>query len=188
MTEPIRKEYAKLRRQPFLVPLGLPVALALVLLAVVAWAVTSASTTTVYVLRHGEPASGADGSLSLAGQLRADRLREIFGSAPQGLALDGIIVSEDRVTQETVRPLANALALPVIVMPATDPAAMAGRALGEFRGGRVLVVGDAAGVAAIVKELSGVAVAPVSDTEFGVVYVVARPRYSPASVGVLRLP
>ena len=188
MTEPIRKEYAKLRRQPFLVPLGLPIALGLVLLAAVAWAVTSASTTTVYVVRHAEPASGADGSLSLAGELRAARLPEIFGSAPPGLAIDGIVVSEDRATQETVRPLANALAVPVIVMPGTDPAAIAGRALAEFRGGRVLVVGDAASVAAIVEELSGVAVPPVGDTEFGVVYVVARPRYSPASVGVLRLP
>jgi len=188
MTEPIRKEYAKLRRQPFLMPLGLPVALGLVLLAVVAWAVTSASTTTVYLIRHAEPAAGASGSLSLAGELRAGRLREIFGSAPPGLALDGIVVSDDRLTQETARPLANALAVPVIVMPAGDPAAIARRALGEFRGRRVLVVGDAAGMAAVLKELSGVAVAPVGDAEFGVVYVVARPRYSPASVGVLRLP
>jgi len=188
MTEPIRKEYAKLRRQPFLVPLGLPVALGLVLLAVAAWAVTSASTTTVYLIRHAEPASGSSGSLSLAGELRAARLREIFGRAPPGLAIDGIVVSEDRLTQDTVRPLANALSLPVIVMPAGDPAAIARRALSEFRGGRMLVVGDSAGIAAIVEELSGVAVPPAADTDFGVVYVVARPRYSPASVGVLRLP
>jgi putative cell wall-binding protein len=188
MTDPIHKEYAKLRRQPFLMPLGLPVALGMVLLAAVAWAVLSASTTTVYVVRHAEPAAGTSGSLSLAGQLRAARLQVIFGSAPPGLVIDGVVVSEDRVTQDTVRPLANALAVPVIVMPARDPAAIARRALAEFRGGRVLVVDDAAGVAAIVEELTGEAVAPVSDTEFGVVYVIARPRYSPASVGVLRLP
>jgi putative cell wall-binding protein len=186
MTEPIRKEYAKLRRQPFLVPLGLPVALGLVLLAALAWAVTSASTTTVYLVRHAEPGSGTNGSL--AGELRAARLQEIFGSAPPGLALDGIVVSDDPLTQDTVRPLANALAIPVIVMPAGDSAAIARRALAEFRGGRVLVVDDAPGVAAIVEELSGVAVPPLGDTEFGVVYVVARPRYSPSSVGVLKLP
>lgn len=188
MTEPIHKEYAKLRRQPFLVPLGLPVALGLVLLAAVAWAVTSASTTTVYLMRHAEPASGSNEALSLAGELRAARLPGIFGSALPGLAVDGIVIPEDRLTQDTVRPLANALSLPVIVMPAGDPAAIAGRALDEFRGGHVLVVADSAGVAAIVEELSGVAVPPAGDTEFGLVYVVARPRYSPASVGVLRLP
>ena len=188
MTETIHKEYAKLRRQPFLVPLGLPIALGLLLLAILAWVVLSASTTTVYVIRHAEPASKGDSSLSLAGELRAERLREVFGSAPRGQALDAIVVSEERRTQDTARPLANALGVPVIVVPSAEPAAMARRALSEFHGGRVLIIGDAAGLPDIVAALSGATVPAVSDADFGTVFVVARPRYSPAAVSVLRLP
>lgn len=190
MTEPMRKEYASLRRRPFLTPVWLTAFVGLLLFGLLAWAALSASTTTVYVLRHAEvlPGAGPDPSLSLAGELRAERLREIFGEAPGELALDGILVSELRRTQETARPLANALGIPVVVAPAADPAAVARRALAEFRGGRVLIVGHSNTVPAIVESLSGQGVPAMAETDFGTLYVVARPRFSPASVSMLRLP
>jgi phosphohistidine phosphatase SixA len=190
MTESMHKEYAKLRRQPFLVPLGLPVAGGLALLALLAWAVLSASTTTVFVVRHAELASldGGDSPLSLAGQLRAERLRDAFSRSPAGLSLDGIVVTAARGAPETARPLANALGIPVVAMPDEDPSAVARRTLAEFRGGRALVIGDAGTVAAVVEALSGQAVPLPATTDFGTVYVVARPRYSPASVSLLQLP
>jgi len=186
----MHKEYAKLRRQPFLVPLGLPVAGGLALLALLAWAMLSASTTTVYVIRHAEPATreAGDPPLSPAGEMRAGRLRDAFGQSRAGLSLDGVVVTTARRTQETARPLAAALGVPVIVMPGDDPDALAQRALSEFRGGRVLVVGDAEMVPDVVKALSGQAVPGPAANDFGTMYVVARPRYSPASVSVLRLP
>ena len=188
MTEPIHKEYAKLRRRPFLTPLGIPLALGLVTLAVLAWAVLSASTTTVYVMRHAEPASAGEGPLSLAGELRAGRVRQSFGEVPQSVRLDAIFVSEDRRTQDTARPLGEALGAPVIVVPAGDPGLVARRVLSDHRGGRVLVIADAPGIPAIVAALSGETVPAIGDTDFSTVYVVARPRYSPASVSAFRLP
>jgi phosphohistidine phosphatase SixA len=189
MPEPIQKEYARLRRRPFLMPLGVPVALGLVMLAVLAWAVLSASTTTIYVIRHAEPAgeTGSAAALSLAGELRAKRLVEVFGHAPAGLGLDAILVSEERRTQDTARPLANTLGLPVVVVPMQEPARVA-RAVQEFRGGRLLVIADRADLAPIVEALSGKSVPEVAATDFGTLFVVTRPRYSPASVGVLALP
>jgi phosphohistidine phosphatase SixA len=189
MAESMHKEYANLRRRPFLTPVWLTVLGAVVLIALLAWGVLSASTTTIFVIRHAEAAAedGTDPSLALAGELRAVRLREIFRE-PGALGLDGILVSEYRRSQETARPLANALGIPVIVVAGGDPATVAQRALAGFRGKRVLIIGDGNTVPGIVEALSGRQVMPMDATDFGTVYVITRPRLSPASVSVLRLP
>ena len=189
MTENMHKEYAKLRRRPFLTPVWLSALGALVAFALLAWGVLSASTTTVFVLRHAEASAGdsKDPSLSLAGELRAERLREVFGEAGE-LGLDGILVSEYRRSQDTARPLATALGIPVIVVSAADPATVANRALDEFRGGRVLIIGHANTVPGLVEALSGRKVPAMGETDFATVYVITRPRFSPATVSVLRLP
>lgn len=191
MNEPMQKEYAKLRRRPFLMPLGVPVAFVLAFLAVLAWGVLSASTTTIYVIRHAEPSAAGEAagrSLSLAGELRAQRLSQVFAGGSGRLALDGVLVSDARPTQDTARPVANALGIPVIVLPGADADDVAGRALGEFRGGRLLVIADREQLPAIVQALSGEAVPEVPETEFGALFVIARPRYSPPSVSRLTLP
>lgn len=190
MTEPMRKEYAKLRRRPFLTPVWLTALGGLLALALLAAAVMSASTTTVFVLRHAEQVRDGsdDPPLSAAGEARAERLREVFGQGGEGLTIDGIIVSGLRRSQDTARPLAAALGVPVVVVGAGDPGETARRALRDFHGGRVLVIGHGNTVPAIVEALSGSIVPAMDETDFSTVYVVARPRYSPASVSVLRLP
>ena len=54
--------------------------------------------------------------------------------------------------------------------------------------GRVLVIGHSNTVPAIVAALSGRSVPAMDETDFSTVYVVARPRYSPASTTVIHLP
>jgi broad specificity phosphatase PhoE len=190
MTEPMRKEYAKLRRRPFLTPVWLTALGALLVLALLGWAVLSASTTTVYVLRHAEQVrdGSKDPPLSAAGEARAARLREVFGGGGAGLGIDGIIVTELRRTQDTARPLADVRGIPVLVVEAGSPREAARRAVHDFHGGRVLIIGHSNTVPAIVEALSGRAVPPMGEDDFSTVYVVARPRYSPASVSVLHLP
>jgi len=193
MTEPMRKEYAKLRRRPFLTPLWLTVSVSVVALALAAWALVSASTTTLIVIRHAEATRSPDKPdkdppLSLAGELRAARLADVFASSAGKLALDGVVVSAFRRSQDTARPLANALGIPVIVESSADPAVISRRALGEFRGGRVLIVGHADTVPAIVGALTGDQIPPMAETDFGTLYVVSRPQFSRATVTVLHLP
>ncbi|KPK13433.1 MAG: hypothetical protein AMJ67_17555 [Betaproteobacteria bacterium SG8_41] len=189
MSESLHKEYAKLRRRPFLMPLGFPVAGALLLLVIAGWLVVSASTTTIFVMRHAETAAeGPDPGLSPAGELRAERLAQVFASPGGDFALDGVVVSSRRRTQDTARPLANALGIPVVVVESDEAAAMARRALEEFHGRHVLVIGHSNTVPGIVRELSGRDVPPMSETDYGTVYVVARPQFSRESVTVLRLP
>ncbi|MBX3702804.1 MAG: histidine phosphatase family protein [Steroidobacteraceae bacterium] len=186
----MRKEYASMRRRPFLAPVWIAALAGVVLLALGAWLLSAASTTTVFVMRHAEKAAipGDDPPLSPVGENRALVLAEYFGRAPKELGLDCIIVSEFKRTQDTVRPLANRLGIPVIVVPAQDSKRAARRALGEYRGGRVLIVGHSNTVPALVEELSGRKIPEMSEQEYGVVYVVAVPRFSRAAVTRFDLP
>lgn len=186
----MRKEYASMRRRPFLAPVWLTALAALVMIALGAWILSAASTTTVFVMRHAEKAAvpGDDPPLSPAGEARALALAEHFGRAPQGLRLDCIIVSEFKRTKETVGPLANRLGIPVIVVPAAASETAAERALDEYRGGRVLIVGHSNTVPALVEELSGHEVPEMSDQEYGVIYAVSVPRFSRAAVTRFDLP
>lgn len=188
----MRKEYASLRRRPLLAPVWIAALAGVFVIALGFWIVNAASTTTIFVMRHAEKLTldpgDPDPALAPAGEARALELAQLFGRAPRGQGLDAVIVSEFRRTQDTVRPLANRLGIPVIVVPAEDTSATARRALSENRGGRALIVGHSDTVPEIVRELSGVDVAPMSEAEYGIVYVVTIPRFSRASVTRLDLP
>lgn len=188
----MRKEYASLRRRPLLAPVWIAALSGLLIIAFAFWLLGAASTTTVFVMRHAEkvtvPPEDPDPPLSQAGEARALELAQHFGRAPQGQGLDAILVSEFRRTQATVQPLANRLGIPVIVVLAKDPGQSAKRALSENRGGRVLIVGHSNTVPDIVKELSGQEIGEMPETEYGIVYVVAVPRFSRASVTRFDLP
>lgn len=188
----MRKEYASLRRRPLLAPVWIAALAGLFVIALGFWLVSAASTTTIFVMRHAEkltmdPAD-PDPALAPAGEARALELAQFFGRAPRGQGLDAVIVSEFRRTQDTVRPLANRLGIPVIVVPAEDTAATAKRALSENRGGRALIVGHSDTVPELVRALSGVDVGPMSEAEYGIVYLVTIPRFSRAAVTRLDLP
>ena len=186
----MRKEYASLRRRPLLAPVWLAALAAAFVVALVIWLLVSASTTTIIVMRHGEKAALPvdDPALSPAGEARAQALAKILGEAPAEFRIQGIFVSEFRRTQDTVRPLANRLGVAVIVVPAADISLVAKRARGEYRGGHVLIVGHSNTVPEIVEKLSGHKIAAMAESEYGVVYVVALPRFSRASVTRLDFP
>jgi broad specificity phosphatase PhoE len=186
----MHRDYANLRRRPFLAPVWLAVLVGALMIALAIWLLSAASTSTVIVMRHAEKAAtpAEDPSLSPAGEARAEALAHFFGQAPAGMRIEGIIVSQFRRTQETVRPLANRLGVPVIVVPAADIKRTVKRALDEHRGGRVLIVGHSDTVPRIVEMLSGTEIPAMGESEYGVVYVVALPRFSRASVSRFDLP
>jgi broad specificity phosphatase PhoE len=188
----MRKEYASLRRRPLLAPVWLAALAGILVIGFGFWLVSAASTTTVFVMRHAEKLTSnpddPDPALSPAGEARALELAQFFGRAPKGQGLDAVIVSEYRRTQDTVRPLANRLGIPVIVVPAEEVSVTAKRGVSENRGGRVLIVGHSDTVPDIVRELSGIDVGGMAETEYGIVYLVAVPRFSRAAVTRLDLP
>lgn len=180
----MHKEYASLRRRPLFAPVWLAALAAVFVVGLAIWLLASASTTTIIVMRHAEKAAlpAEDPPLSAVGEARAQTLAQILGQAPEEFRIQGIFVSEFRRTQDTVRPLANRLGVPVIVVPAADISTVADRARDEYRGGRVLIVGHSNTVPEIVEKLSGHKVPAMAETEYGIVYVVALPRFSRASV------
>jgi broad specificity phosphatase PhoE len=186
----MHKEYASLRRKPLFAPVWLAALAAAIAIALAIWLVASASTTTIIVMRHAEKAMlpAEDPLLSTEGAARAESLVRMFGQAPEEFRIQAIFVSEFRRTQDTVRPLANRLGVPVIVVPAADTALVAERARDEYRGGRVLVVGHSNTVPEIVEKLSGHKTPPMSESEYGIVYVVSLPKFSRASVTRFDLP
>lgn len=186
----MHKEYASLRRRPLLAPVWLAALGGALLVALAIWLLSAASTTTVIIIRHAEKAALPvdDPLLSLAGEARAQGLVNFFGRAPAGFGIEAIIVSEFRRAQETVRPLANRLGVPVIVVPAADPERAVERARDEYRGGRVLIVGHSDTIPKIVERLSGRKVPAMAEDEYGTIYVIAVPRFSRASVTRFDLP
>lgn len=188
------KEYASLRRRPFLMPVWIFAVMGLLALGAAAWAVLEASTTLVVVMRHAEKLAeaGADPALSPAGLERAQRLAAIFGGASSGLAIDAIFVTQWQRTAATALPLATRLGIPVIPVAAEDLHGLESRITKEYRGRRVLVVAHSDSVPAIVRDLAHGAGIPelpeIGAGEYGTTYLIAIPRWSRATVLAVKLP
>ena len=186
----MHKEYASLRRRPLLAPVWLTGLLGVLFLAAAAWVYLAATTTMILVMRHAEQAElpAGDPALSLAGEARAEQLAQLLGGGPAETRLQGILVSEFRRTQLTARPLANRLSIPVIVIPADDVGATTARALSDFRGSRVLIIGHSNTVPQLIERLSGHKVPAIAESDHGAIYLVAKPRFGRAAVTRLDLP
>jgi len=174
-----------LQRKPFWAPVGLAAASALgaaLVMALLAWLLVTARSTTVIVVREAEMASsGTDPALSPAGQSRAEVLARMFGDARLKEHVDAIYVSPMRGTQATAQPLAARLATIPVVVSQDDAHALARRVLREHRGGRVLVVARAAAAHDLAAALSGVSDIPLA-TDFGTLYIVTVPRIGRANL------
>lgn len=191
MTEPIEvppPETPSLtrRRRTFLAPLWLLAwfGIAFMVAVFVYW--KSATTTTIVVLRHAEKQinSISDSPLSPQGELRAERLAQMFGDSVEFGRIERIYVTDTRRTQQTAATLAQRLDVkPEIAKPNETPSEIARRALSENRGGIALVVGHSNTVPDIVRTLADEEHVPLfSDEEFDTIYIVSVPTIGEASV------
>lgn len=156
-----------------------------VAVAVAFVAYRSATTTTVVLVRHAEKelVTIEDPPLAAAGEHRAERLAQMFGTASGPGRIDGIYVTNARRTQQTAAPLAARLGIRPTILPAsTSAGSVASQVVHEHRGGRALIVGHSNTVPDIVKALSGEDVPPIPDDEYDNVYVVTVPTFGRASV------
>jgi broad specificity phosphatase PhoE len=178
---------AGLQHRPFLTPIWLSVFGAFVVvctLSFAAWFWGTADSTTIVVVRHAEKELGAgdDPPLTPAGEARAALLASMFGGGPPG-AVNAIFVSPALRNRMTAAPLAKRLGLTPLVVPAEEPVAMARRALREYEGQRILIVGHRDTVPLIVEALAGVkSLPPIADDEYGTLYIVTVPRIGRANL------
>jgi len=173
---------ARLRRSPFLTPIWLSVLGVLLMLGFLgleAWVWVTADSTMIIVVRHAEKAPGdaRDPPLAPAGEARAASLVRIFGNAREPGHIEAIYVTDTVRNRTTAAPLAASLGLTPSVVSMKDAAGFARRILREHEGGRVLVVGHADTMPALVASLTGAKnLPPIADDEYGTMYVVTVPR------------
>jgi broad specificity phosphatase PhoE len=127
-----------------------------------------AESLTVFVVRHAEKeTTGADPSLTEAGRERAESLAVMLADA----GVTAIFSSEFKRTQETAAPIAKRLGLSVTVVPGKDVDALLSKVRAVAPAGRVLIVGHSNTVPELVKSLTGVTVAELTDADYDRLYV-----------------
>jgi 2,3-bisphosphoglycerate-dependent phosphoglycerate mutase len=185
MNASMKKTTSAMKHKAFLTPVWLAGLAALFVLCAAAWLWSTANTTTVIVIRHAEKTNTdtQNPPLSAAGEARAALLAHMFGGGASADRIGAIYVSPLIRSHMTAAPLAAALGLTPIEMPADDYRSLVRRALKDNPGGRVLIIAHSDTVPAIVTALSGnTDIAPIGAFEYDRMYVVTIPGIGRANV------
>jgi phosphohistidine phosphatase SixA len=122
---------------------------------------------TVVLVRHAEKVSSApDAVLSPAGQQRAECLAHVL----QDAGIKRIIVSDAKRTQQTADPLAKALGIKPVVVPAKDINTLV-RDVFYGTGGNALVVGHSDTVPMVIQRVQAGTVPAIGENEYDGLYV-----------------
>ena len=143
-----------------------------------AWFFESQATTTVIFVRHAEKAAtpADDPGLSLAGQRRVAELTRQLVDADVLAGIDAIYSTPFRRTQETVRPIADALDLPINTYAASDNEQVLETILENHKGEIVLIVGHSNTVPVLIANLGAhKGVPPIDENEYDNIYLVSIP-------------
>jgi len=155
-----------------------------VLGAVVVFATLSFFTrpiTTIILVRHAEKVidpNSNDQDLSAAGQARAQELVRVLGDT----GINAIYATQYKRTQQTVKPLADKLGLPVTQVNSKNTAELVTKIRSEHRGQTVFVAGHNTTVPEIIAALGGPQFPPIPETEFDNMYIVTVYRTGKAKV------
>ncbi|HZD95464.1 MAG TPA: phosphoglycerate mutase family protein [Candidatus Sulfotelmatobacter sp.] len=137
------------------------------LLCQVAPAQQQPSASTVVLVRHAEKVSNApDAVLSPQGQQRAECLANILKDA----GIKRIYVSDAKRTQQTAEPLAKALGIEPVIVPAGDANTLV-RNVFYDKGGNALVVGHSNTVPLVIQQVQAGTVPPIGENEYDGLYV-----------------
>ena len=143
-----------------------------------AWFLESQATTTVIFVRHAEKATmPADNpGLSPAGQRRVAELARQLVDADVVAGIDAVYSTPFRRTEETVRPIAEALDLPVNSYDAADTVAIMERIVREHKGKIILVAGHSNTVPVLIGNMGASKNVPeIAENEYDNIYIVSIP-------------
>ena len=143
-----------------------------------AWFFESQATTTVIFVRHAEKAAepADDPGLSPAGQRRVAELTRQLVDADVVAGVDAIYSTPYRRTEETARPVAEALDLPVNSYDAADTEAIMENIVRDHKGKIILVVGHSNTLPALIGNMgASKKVPPIADDEYDNIYIVSSP-------------
>ena len=143
-----------------------------------AWFFESQATTTVIFVRHAEKASvpAEDPGLSPAGKRRVEELRRQLVDADVVAGVDAVYSTPFRRTEETARPIADALGLPVFTYDVADTEAIIEYIVKEHKGKIILVVGHSNTLPALMADMgASKKVPPIAEDEYDNIYIVSIP-------------
>lgn len=137
------------------------------LLGQIAIAQQQQPTTTVILVRHAEKVSSApDALLSPQGEQRAECLARVLKDA----GIKRIYVTDVKRTQQTADPLAKALGIKPVVVPAKDTNTLV-RDVFYGAGGNALVVGHSDTLPQVIKRVQAGTIPAIGDNEYDGMYV-----------------
>ena len=137
--------------------------------------------TTVILVRHAEKVidpNNSDPDLSPAGQARAQELVRMFGDA----GINAIYATQYKRTQESVRPLADRLGLPVNLVDSKKTPELIKQLLLDHRGQTILVAGHNNSVPEIIAALGGPTYPTIPENEYDNLFIVTVYRTGKARV------
>ena len=143
-----------------------------------AWFFESQATTTVIFVRHAEKAlePPEDPPLSDAGKLRAAELKRQLVDADVIAGIDAVYSTPYRRTEETARPVAEALGLPVNTYDAGDTEAIMEDVVRAHKGKIILVVGHSNTLPALIGNMGASKRVPeIAENEYDNIYIVSIP-------------
>ena len=138
----------------------------------------------VFLIRHGEQASSANGDAPLteAGQRRARALVAVLKDA----GLTAIYVSEFQRTGQTAEPLAQALQIEPTRLPRGDIAGLINRLRTQHADGRVLIVSHALTIPHVLKAFGHLEEVVIQREEYDRLFVIVPKPAGPPLVFGLR--
>jgi len=143
-----------------------------------AWFFESQATTTVIFVRHAEKAAqpADDPGLSAAGQRRVSELTRQLRDADVIAGIDAVYSTPYRRTEETARPIADALGLPINSYDAADTEAIMAHIVKEHKGKVILVVGHSNTLPLLMADMgASKRVPPIAENEYDNIYIVSIP-------------
>jgi len=145
------------------------------------YATFSRPVTTVILIRHAEKVidpNNSDPDLSPGGQARAQELVRMFGDA----GINAIYATQYKRTQQTVKPLADKLGLPIIQVNSKSTAELLTQIRAQHRGEVIFIAGHNNTVPEIIAALGGPTHPTIPETEYDNLYIVTVYRTGKAKV------
>ena len=143
-----------------------------------AWFFESQATTTIIFVRHAEKVTTVadDPPLSDAGRQRVDELTRQLIDADVVAGIDAIYSTPFKRTQETAKPLADELELPINIYDASDNEEVLERILKDHKGKIILVVGHSNTVPVLIANLGASKNVPeIHEDEYDNIYIISIP-------------
>jgi broad specificity phosphatase PhoE len=126
---------------------------------------------TIILVRHGEkkivPSENKDPDLSAEGEARAKEIARMFG----GSGIAAIYATQYKRTQQTVKPLADRLRLPISRVEAKKSSDLVGQIRARPAGQTIFVAGHNNTVPEIIAALGGPSLSIIPETDFDNLYI-----------------